>query len=236
MPLAGVVGFFDSRRNAVVIKIFPSAGGKRRRLLQEGAAGPEAGEGGKMRIQTKFSDAKFMSAKEKEMAFKNFRKVIDKRDINLMNRRLYKHLHLHCYFIGQFNINGFKKEFSGSGFRRFVEHFDANAEINSLGYMNTYWMSTPGYEDINAAMVEFVTRKAPKIYQEMGVAQQQADSELDTANTTPPGLEQMSFFADSQPATTTKRSALTEERFRAPSALKEIETKTKIHQSLGLIL
>jgi hypothetical protein len=57
---------------------------------------------------------------------RNFRWVIEERDIGLMKRELYEFLHLHCGFIAQFNIDGFKdvysppKEFAGV----FIRHFD----------------------------------------------------------------------------------------------------------------
>ena len=57
---------------------------------------------------------------------RNFRRVIEARDIRLMKRELYEFLHLHCGFIAHFNIDGFKavysppKEFAGV----FIRHFD----------------------------------------------------------------------------------------------------------------
>jgi hypothetical protein len=39
---------------------------------------------------------------------RNFRKVIEARDISLMNKELYQFLNLYCGFIAHYNINGFK--------------------------------------------------------------------------------------------------------------------------------
>ena len=57
---------------------------------------------------------------------KNFRKVIESRDINAMTKELYQFLNLHCGFIAHYDINGFKsvysppKEFA----EVFIRHFD----------------------------------------------------------------------------------------------------------------
>jgi hypothetical protein len=57
---------------------------------------------------------------------KNFRKVIEGRDIIKMNKELYQFLNLHCGFIAHYDINGFKsvystpKEFA----EVFIRHFD----------------------------------------------------------------------------------------------------------------
>ena len=57
---------------------------------------------------------------------RNFRRVIEARDISLMNKELYQFLNLYCGFIAHYDINGFKavytppKEFAGV----FIRHFD----------------------------------------------------------------------------------------------------------------
>ena len=57
---------------------------------------------------------------------RNFRRVIEERDITLMNKQLYQFVTLYCGFIAHYNINGFKatfsepKEFAGL----FIRHFD----------------------------------------------------------------------------------------------------------------
>jgi len=57
---------------------------------------------------------------------RNFRKVIESRDISVMTKELYEFLNLHCGFIAHFNINGFKatylapKDFADT----FIRHFD----------------------------------------------------------------------------------------------------------------
>ena len=39
---------------------------------------------------------------------RNFRRVIEARDISLMNKELYQFLNLYCGFIAHYDINGFK--------------------------------------------------------------------------------------------------------------------------------
>jgi hypothetical protein len=57
---------------------------------------------------------------------KNFRKVIESKDINNMTKELYNFLNLYCGFIAHYDINGFKsvyctpKQFADV----FIRHFD----------------------------------------------------------------------------------------------------------------
>ena len=57
---------------------------------------------------------------------RNFMRIIESRDISLMNKELYQFLNLYCGFIAHYNINGFKgvyaapKDFADV----FIRHFD----------------------------------------------------------------------------------------------------------------
>ncbi len=57
---------------------------------------------------------------------KNFRQVMERRDISVMTKELYEFLNLHCGFIAHFNINGFKATYSSpKDFAEvFIRHFD----------------------------------------------------------------------------------------------------------------
>ena len=57
---------------------------------------------------------------------RNFRKVIEARDISLMRKELYQFLNLYCGFIAHYNINGFKAAYSSPrDFAEvFIRHFD----------------------------------------------------------------------------------------------------------------
>ena len=57
---------------------------------------------------------------------KNFRKVIEGRNIKAMNKELYEFFHLHCGFIAHYNIDGFKSTYARPlDFAEvFIRHFD----------------------------------------------------------------------------------------------------------------
>jgi len=57
---------------------------------------------------------------------RNFRQVIETRDISLMNKELYQFLNLYCGFIAHYDINGFKATYSApKDFAEvFIRHFD----------------------------------------------------------------------------------------------------------------
>ena len=57
---------------------------------------------------------------------KNFRKVIESRDIKAMNKELYEFFHLQCGFIAHYNIDGFKSTYTRPrDFAEvFIRHFD----------------------------------------------------------------------------------------------------------------
>lgn len=57
---------------------------------------------------------------------KNFRKVIENRDIKSMNKELYEFFHLHCGFIAHYNMDGFKSAYARPhDFAEvFIRHFD----------------------------------------------------------------------------------------------------------------
>lgn len=107
-----------------------------------------------------FKDVQFMTAKEKEKVFKNFKQVIDNRDINLMQKSLYNHLNLHCSFIAHYNIYGFKAEYSGQNFRRFIEWL-----------MENHLLVWGDYTDINGAMREYLAGQYKQILAELDAEQ-----------------------------------------------------------------
>ncbi|HUU39965.1 MAG TPA: hypothetical protein VMW42_03395 [Desulfatiglandales bacterium] len=67
---------------------------------------------------------------------RNFRKVIEARDINFMNNELYQFLNLYCSFIAHYNINGFKATYSHpTDFAEvFIRHFDGDHKYYSASY------------------------------------------------------------------------------------------------------
>ena len=57
---------------------------------------------------------------------RNFRQVVEARDISRMNKELYQFLNLYCGFIAHYDINGFKAVYSPpKDFAEvFIRHFD----------------------------------------------------------------------------------------------------------------
>lgn len=111
-----------------------------------------------------YPDTKFMTGAEQERAFKTFKRVIDKRDSQLIDKNLYNHLHVHCGFIAHYNIHGFRTTYSGTrGFREFIKHFDLNNP--EMAYWH-HWLRGD-YEQLNRDMAEYVTARAALIYAEL---------------------------------------------------------------------
>lgn len=102
-----------------------------------------------------------MSNEQQEKVFNNFKKVIDKRNADLVNKDLYYHLNLNCNFVAYFNLKGFRENYSGENFREFVEKFDPNSPASE-------WASAPEisaqFDSLNHAMLNYVEGKAPEIY------------------------------------------------------------------------
>ena len=57
---------------------------------------------------------------------RNFQKVIEARDMSLMNKELYSFLNLYCGFIAHYNIHGFRDTYTAPGDFAdvFIRHFD----------------------------------------------------------------------------------------------------------------
>lgn len=108
-----------------------------------------------------------MSAKEKERAWKNFKKIVDTRDISLLKKTLYEHCHLHYSFIAHYDRHGFIAEYSGQDFRRFIQNFDENSAQNKYSHLIQFRKENDDYRDINEMMVEYCTTHAPIIYTEL---------------------------------------------------------------------
>ena len=67
---------------------------------------------------------------------RNFRQIIEARDINFMNKELYQFLNLYCSFIAHYNINGFKATYAQpKDFAEvFIRHFDGDHKYYSAVY------------------------------------------------------------------------------------------------------
>lgn len=61
--------------------------------------------------------------KEHQKLFNLFKKCIDERSLESMKSPLYGFFHLDAGFIAHYNIHGFKDEYCGRNFLRFLDHF-----------------------------------------------------------------------------------------------------------------
>ena len=91
-----------------------------------------------------FTDARFMTARQKDRVLKDWRKFLrhglKKQDFT---KRLYEHLHLHCGFIAHYNLQGFYATYfeAGQDTERFFEAFCVHRTVAE-------------HEDLNTAMRE----------------------------------------------------------------------------------
>lgn len=96
-----------------------------------------------------FTDAEFMTTKEKELVLKNWKTFL-KHGLKKehFTKRLYEHLHLHCGFIAHYDIHGFYSTYFGTGqdIQRFFDHF--------CNYTAANYGRNIDYDDLNTAMRE----------------------------------------------------------------------------------
>ena len=83
---------------------------------------------------------------------KNFRKVIESRDINAMTKELYQFLNLHCGFIAHYDINGFKSVYSPP--KEFAEVFIRHFDSEHRYFSGIYHCHEEGYEDTGFTKAE----------------------------------------------------------------------------------
>jgi len=109
-----------------------------------------------------FTNAQFMTAREKELVLKNWERFLR---LGLrkahFTRRLYEHLHLHCGFIAHYNIHGFYSEYfeAGQDIERFFEHFCSYTAQNFGAYAE--------YDDLDVAMRDAFQRHKASITKQL---------------------------------------------------------------------
>jgi hypothetical protein len=105
-----------------------------------------------------FTDAQFMTAKEKELVLKAWERFL-RHGLHKdhFTRRLYEHLHLHCGFIAHYNSDGFYSEYfeAGQDTERFFEHFCSYTAQNFGAYAE--------YDDLHIAMRQAFDRHKANI-------------------------------------------------------------------------
>jgi len=89
-----------------------------------------------------FTDVEFMTAREKELVLKHWKTFL-KHGLKKQHftKRLYEHLHLHCGYIANFNLQDIERFFE-----RFCRHLARSHGLNH------------DYDDINSAMREVYTQ------------------------------------------------------------------------------
>jgi len=96
----------------------------------------------------KFTDAKFLSAKEKETIFRVWCRFLKNRfKRTCFTRALYQHLHLHCGFIAHYSIHGFYGTYftTPADIKSFIRAFIN--QVEGIPYLEEY-------SDINSAMLK----------------------------------------------------------------------------------
>ena len=83
---------------------------------------------------------------------KNFKEVIEEKDINRMNKELYDFLNLYCGFIAHYNINGFKDTYRNP--RDFADIFIRHFDRKHPYYNQIYACHQEPYKDTGFTKVQ----------------------------------------------------------------------------------
>lgn len=113
-----------------------------------------------------FSDAEFMSAKEKSLVLRDWIKFF-KRGLRFedFTERLYKHLINHCSFIAHYNRAGFFSTYFDrpQDTSHFLNQFDRSKGCVCVEYGMTHWIRCQQYYDLNNAMVDAIAEMLPDL-------------------------------------------------------------------------
>lgn len=124
--------------------------------------------------EIEFKDAEFMTAREKELSYKDFiRFVKNGFQSGHFTKRLYDHLHLHCGFIAHYNKSGFYATYfeEPEDTARFINNFDRDRRN-----FNSY-ISQGDYADINTAICNFIDGVKSDIYEKCSSLERNRDIE-----------------------------------------------------------
>ncbi len=106
-----------------------------------------------------FADSEFMTGKDKQAVYRNFATCLEQRSLEKMDKRAYHFYHMHCGFIAHYNIHGFRAEYSGAQFLRFLEHFSE--------WGNLFGVPLRGeYGDLGRALHRLARDEIPRVQQE----------------------------------------------------------------------
>jgi hypothetical protein len=127
--------------------------------------------------QYAFSDAQFMSAREKALVQKAWVRFLKNglREEDFSDR-LYTHLMLHCSFIAHYDRVGFYATYfeNGADTKRFLAQFDKRGESHSVEYGGSWWLNGD-FEDVNRAMIEEASMYIPTLMEQASGKAKEAD-------------------------------------------------------------
>ena len=106
---------------------------------------------------------------------KNFQEVIEKKDINRMNKELYNFLNLYCGFIAHYDINGFKDAYKDP--RDFAEVFIRHFDRKHQYYSGIYSCHQEAYKDTGLTKAEIKKEFARIVDQHKDQISQWAEEE-----------------------------------------------------------
>jgi|GEM_PF-4399052 hypothetical protein len=121
-----------------------------------------------------YPDTKYLTGKDQEKLFKEFKRVIDKRDSSLIKKALYTFLHCNTGFIYHYNIHGFRETYSELGFRDFIIHFD----LLHSGHYPWLLNRNSDYYALIKDMANYATAHASNIYAELDNRQRNSEIAL----------------------------------------------------------
>ena len=126
--------------------------------------------------QYAFSDAQFMSAREKALVLKAWVRFL-KNGLRWehFSGRLYRHLINHCGFIAHYSRAGYYATYfeNGEDAMRFLSQFDKRGECRSVEYGGSWFDGL--YEDLNSAMIEEAVRYIPALLEQTSAKAKETD-------------------------------------------------------------
>lgn len=104
----------------------------------------------------------------------NLKRIIKARDMNLLQKKLYEFVHLHCGFIAHYDLHGFRHTYSdGDDFVSFLERLKDGCAVYGCDLEDNYNYGYTNKEVKEALKAELTDEVINKIKQE--VAQEQKD-------------------------------------------------------------
>lgn len=131
-----------------------------------------------------FTDAKFLSAKQKAVILRAWRRFIEGglRRSDFFEA-IYSHLSLHCAFIAHYNRHGFYEVYFVQPETKiqFLSQFDRGQGATSIEYGGQNWLMHLEYSDINNAMCAVVEEVIPVYLHRLEKEIKQRDVAIGTA-------------------------------------------------------